>query len=51
MFLEMLGEAGKDAHRKVTLLDRRTQAKDHPVILGIPETAYLKCIIAIISNI
>jgi 23S rRNA (cytosine1962-C5)-methyltransferase len=47
MFLEMLGEAAKDVHRKVTILDRRTQAKDHPVVLGIAETGYLKCVLAV----
>jgi 23S rRNA (cytosine1962-C5)-methyltransferase len=51
MFLEMLGEAAKDVHRRVTIFERRTQARDHPVILGITETGYLKCILAIIVSI
>jgi 23S rRNA (cytosine1962-C5)-methyltransferase len=45
-FLEMLGSAALDAHRTVRLLEVRGQAKDHPVLLNIPETAYLKCVIA-----
>ena len=45
-FLEMLGSAALDAHRSVRLLEVRGQAKDHPVLLNIPETAYLKCVIA-----
>jgi 23S rRNA (cytosine1962-C5)-methyltransferase len=44
-FLEMLLQAAGDAHREVRILERRGQAKDHPVLLGVPETAYLKCII------
>ena len=45
-FLEMLADAALDAHRTLRLIEVRGQAKDHPVLLNIPETAYLKCIIA-----
>jgi 23S rRNA (cytosine1962-C5)-methyltransferase len=45
-FLEMLASAALDAHRTLRLIEVRGQAKDHPVLLNIPETAYLKCIIA-----
>ena len=45
-FLEMLAAAAADAHRRVRVLEKRGQAKDHPVLLGVPETAYLKCVIA-----
>ena len=45
-FLEMLGAASLDAHRSLRLIEVRGQAKDHPVLLNIPETAYLKCAIA-----
>jgi len=44
-FLEMLTEAAQDAHRTVRVVEKRTQARDHPIILGVPETYYLKCII------
>ena len=44
-FLEMLASAAVDAHRRLRILEVRGQAKDHPVIAGIPETAYLKCVI------
>lgn len=37
--------AAADAHRRVRLLDRRGAAPDHPVILNIPETEYLKCLV------
>lgn len=49
-FLEMLAEAANDAHRSLRLIEIRGQAKDHPLLLNVPETAYLKCVVAIISN-
>ncbi len=48
-FLEMLASASLDAHRNLRLLEVRGQATDHPVLLNIPETAYLKCVIANVS--
>jgi 23S rRNA (cytosine1962-C5)-methyltransferase len=49
-FLEMLASAALDAHRTLRLIEVRGQAKDHPILLNVPETAYLKCIIASVSN-
>jgi 23S rRNA (cytosine1962-C5)-methyltransferase len=49
-FLEMLADAARDAHRTLRLAEVRGQAKDHPMLLNMPETAYLKCIIAIVSK-
>lgn len=46
LFLKLLAEAANDAHRRVQLLEKRTQASDHPIIFGVPETYYLKCVIA-----
>ncbi|HZB88374.1 MAG TPA: class I SAM-dependent rRNA methyltransferase [Terracidiphilus sp.] len=37
--------AAADAHRRVRLLERRGAALDHPVVLNLPETEYLKCLI------
>lgn len=48
-FLGMLSEAARDAHRRIRLLEVRSQSQDHPVIAGIPETAYLKCVIAYVE--
>jgi 23S rRNA (cytosine1962-C5)-methyltransferase len=48
-FLEMLASAAIDAHRNLRLIEIRGQAKDHPVLLNVPETAYLKCVIAIVN--
>jgi 23S rRNA (cytosine1962-C5)-methyltransferase len=49
-FLEMLAAAARDAHRTVRLAQVRGQAKDHPILLNVPETGYLKCVIEIVSN-
>jgi 23S rRNA (cytosine1962-C5)-methyltransferase len=49
-FLEMLSEAARDAPRTLRLVDVRGQARDHPVLLNVPETSYLKCVIAILSH-
>ena len=47
--LEVLASAARDSHRIVRILENRGQAKDHPNVLGVPETAYLKCLIATVS--
>lgn len=49
-FLEMLAEAALDAHRTLRILEVRGQAKDHPVLLTVPESSYLKCVIAYVNN-
>jgi len=46
LFLGVLAAAAADARRPVQLAERRTQASDHPVLLGVPETLYLKCVVA-----
>jgi 23S rRNA (cytosine1962-C5)-methyltransferase len=45
-FRSMLQEAAHDAKRQLRLIERRSQARDHPVLAAMPETQYLKCIIA-----
>ncbi len=45
LFLQILAEAANDAKRNVVVVERRTQAKDHPIVLTMPETHYLKCLI------
>jgi len=44
-FLEIVAEASLDAGRTLRVLERRTQAQDHPILLTVPETHYLKCLI------
>ena len=46
LFLEIVNQAAIDAHRRVQLIEKCMQAADHPVLLGVPETYYLKCLIA-----
>ena len=46
LFLEILAQAALDAHRQVQIVEKRMQASDHPVLVGVPETYYLKCVIA-----
>ncbi|HEY6273579.1 MAG TPA: class I SAM-dependent rRNA methyltransferase [Terriglobales bacterium] len=48
-FLAMLTDAAQDTHRLVKVLERRGAAQDHPSLLGVPETSYLKCIIAVVD--
>ena len=43
VFLDMLQHAAKDAGRNVRVLELRSQGRDHPVLLSMPETEYLKC--------
>ena len=45
MLLEIVAEASLNSGRTLRVLERRTQAKDHPILLTVPETLYLKCII------
>ena len=46
MFLGIIAEAAHDAGRQLQIAEKRTQAGDHPILLGVPETYYLKCVIA-----
>jgi 23S rRNA (cytosine1962-C5)-methyltransferase len=43
--LELVAEAALDAGRTVRVAERRTQSRDHSILLTVPETHYLKCLI------
>jgi 23S rRNA (cytosine1962-C5)-methyltransferase len=45
LFLQLLAEAATDARKNIVVVERRTQAQDHPILLTMPETHYLKCLI------
>jgi 23S rRNA (cytosine1962-C5)-methyltransferase len=45
MFAEIVYEAAVDAQVQVTVVEKLMQGRDHPVLLGVPETYYLKCLI------
>jgi len=47
--LEVVAQAARDMHRNLRIVENRTQAKDHPILLTVPETAYLKCIVLAVS--
>jgi len=45
LFLQLIAEAANDAKKTVVVAERRTQAQDHPILLTMPETHYLKALI------
>jgi len=44
-FFELICEASRDARRFVQVVEHRGQSSDHPILVGMPETHYLKCFI------
>jgi 23S rRNA (cytosine1962-C5)-methyltransferase len=44
-FLQILAEAANDVRKNISVVERRSQAQDHPILLTMPETHYLKCLI------
>jgi 23S rRNA (cytosine1962-C5)-methyltransferase len=49
-YLDVVGDSARDVHRNLRIVENRGQAADHPILLNVPETAYLKCVIAYASN-
>jgi len=49
-YLEVVAVAARDVHRNLRIVENRGQAKDHPILLNVPETGYLKCVVAYVSN-
>lgn len=49
MFLDMLRDASRDARRGLRLIELRSQDRDHPVLLSMPETEYLKCAFLVVD--
>ena len=49
LFLQLIAEAANDAKKNVVIVERRTQAQDHPILLTMPETHYLKALIIKVS--
>jgi 23S rRNA (cytosine1962-C5)-methyltransferase len=45
MFMAIIEQAAADAHATVALVEKRLQSRDHPVLVGVPETHYLKCFV------
>jgi 23S rRNA (cytosine1962-C5)-methyltransferase len=48
-YLEVITQAARDVHRTIRIVENRGQARDHPMLLTVPETGYLKCLIMHVS--
>lgn len=48
--LEVIASAALDCGKQLRVLERRTQSQDHPILLTVPETHYLKCLIFQVLN-
>jgi 23S rRNA (cytosine1962-C5)-methyltransferase len=49
-FLRVVADAAQDAHKDLRVLESRGAAKDHPILLNVPETSYLQCLILRVSD-
>jgi 23S rRNA (cytosine1962-C5)-methyltransferase len=49
-FLKVVAAAAQDAHKSLRVVEHRGVAKDHPILLNVPETSYLQCLILSVSN-
>jgi len=49
-FLKVVADAAQDAHKSLRIIESRGAAKDHPILLNVPETSYLQCLILSVSN-
>ena len=49
-FVQVVTSAAVDVHRSARIIEKRTQSGDHPILLGVPETYYLKCLICSVSG-
>jgi 23S rRNA (cytosine1962-C5)-methyltransferase len=49
-FLKVVADAAQDAHKDLRLVESRGASKDHPILLNVPETSYLQCLIFSVSD-
>jgi 23S rRNA (cytosine1962-C5)-methyltransferase len=49
-FLEVVADAARDAHKNLRVVENRGASKDHPILLNVPETSYLQCLILSVNN-
>ena len=49
-YLDVVRVSARDVHRNLRVVENRGQAKDHPILLNVPETEYLKCFISYVTN-
>jgi 23S rRNA (cytosine1962-C5)-methyltransferase len=45
LFAAIVQQAAADARADMVLVEKRMQGRDHPVLIGVPETYYLKCFV------
>lgn len=45
LFIDIMASAAADVRRRFRLVEKRTQGRDHPLLVGFPESYYLKCLI------
>jgi 23S rRNA (cytosine1962-C5)-methyltransferase len=49
-FFGVLADAARDAHKSLRLIESRGASKDHPILLNVPETRYLQCLIFLVTD-
>ena len=49
-FMKVVADAAQDAHKSLRIIENRGAAKDHPVLLNVPESSYLQCFIMSVSD-
>ena len=49
-FLKVVADAAQDAHKSLRVIEHRGAARDHPILLNVPETSYLQCLILVVSD-
>jgi 23S rRNA (cytosine1962-C5)-methyltransferase len=49
-FVKVVADSAQDAHKSLRIVENRAAAKDHPILLNVPETSYLKCMILSVSD-
>ena len=49
-FHKVVADAAQDAHKSLRVVENRGAAKDHPILLNVPETSYLQCLILSVSD-
>ena len=49
-FQEVVAAAAQDAHKPLRILENRGASKDHPTLLNVPETSYLKCLVVNVTS-
>ena len=48
--MEVVAHAARDVHRNLRVVEYRTQSKDHPMLISVPETSYMKCLVLSVSK-